>query len=144
MKYRGVCTDKGIVWTRRSDPHARAWLTIAIVVVALCMLLVFALATWSCAGNGHGFDEVAPKDRWGVRVVDESGNMEMVAGSDGCNDVDDCPAFQRYRRPAEDWLGGVRWLVSTSGRACLVTDAQFALANGWRGEYVRCNWRTAR
>lgn len=103
--------------------------------VLLCLALV------ACLGS-RTLDDVAPTGRHGEIIIDSSGTIETVQGSDYCSDTR-CGQFAPWRRTS-DQFGDVRWLISANWRACMINDAQFALANSWVRRQVRCAWRSQR
>lgn len=69
----------------------------------------------------------------------------VVASSDVCMNIDNCPAFAPYFRQFEDQSAmPVWWLISTDNRACRVTPQIYTRADALTGKVVACNWRTKR
>jgi hypothetical protein len=72
-------------------------------------------------------------------------SSEIVASSDVCMNVDNCPSFAPFFRPFEDQSAQpVWWLVSTGGRACVVSPQVFTRAAALYGTPVTCAWRFRR
>lgn len=110
-------------------------------VLAFVWFLLVLAALFVLACGTRTLDDVAPVGDHGELVISDGG-IQTVDYSDRCDTVD-CPPFRRWRR-AGDTIGEVRWLVSTQYAACLVNDAQFALAASWQYRKVRCAWRPMR
>ena len=109
-------------------------------IVALLMIAIALLALFAC-GSTRGLDDVAPVDEYGALFISDGG-IQTVAWSDRCGSIL-CETFGPWRRVG-DTEGEVRWLVSMLGSACLINDAQYALAGSWERRRVRCAWRPNR
>jgi len=74
-------------------------------------------------------------------------NVETVVHSDGCADINRCPAFEPWRRIAWDEPSGpVYWLVSSQRGACVIDSRTFALALIFDNQPYKCEtkWRRPR
>ena len=73
-------------------------------------------------------------------------NERVIIGSDMCVNIDDCPAFEPYRRITDVPYGPVYWVVSIERHACIVDEATFALALAMANKPYNCpdKWRFPR